>query len=169
MIMDPPSYRNDEEANDDPPPILPIRVFANEIAEAIEQHPVIVVIGETGSGKTTQISQIIEDAGLAKEGIIGITQPRRVAAVSVARRVAEERGVEVGGEVGYAVRFEDRCSSRTRIKYLTGAYTSLYSQPKKDSFVRSFVFFFFFFCIIIIIIISFTSFLFFFSRWNPAS
>ena len=114
--MDQPSLTEGNDA----PPILPIRAFAHEIEEAIEQHQVVVIIGETGSGKTTQISQIIRDAGLAGEGCIGITQPRRVAAVTVAKRVAEERRVEVGAEVGYSVRFEGRCSSRTRIKYLTG-------------------------------------------------
>ncbi len=99
---------------------LPIRKFASEIADAVRTNPVIVVIGETGSGKTTQISQILLEAELAGDvGMIGVTQPRRVAAVSVARRVAQERNVDLGREVGYAVRFEDRTSSKTRIKYLT--------------------------------------------------
>ncbi|GFR43737.1 hypothetical protein Agub_g4632, partial [Astrephomene gubernaculifera] len=98
---------------------LPIRQFAKEILAAIECNDVIVVIGETGSGKTTQLSQILYEAGYASDGIIAVTQPRRVGAVSVAKRVAEERGVALGREVGYAVRFEDCCSPATRIKYLT--------------------------------------------------
>ncbi len=112
------------------PKQLPIRQYATDIADAVLKHPCVVVIGETGSGKTTQISQILDETGLYGNGqIIGVTQPRRVAAVSVARRVAEERGVEVGGEVGYAVRFEDRTSTKTRIKYLTGEllYSVFYS------------------------------------------
>ncbi|KIY98452.1 hypothetical protein MNEG_9509, partial [Monoraphidium neglectum] len=100
-------------------PVLPIRLYAEDIRKAVAANDVVVVIGETGSGKTTQLSQILLEAGMAKDGLIGVTQPRRVAAVTVARRVAEERGVQVGGEVGYAVRFEDRSSGATRIKYLT--------------------------------------------------
>eukprot|EP00878_Enallax_costatus_P028715 GHUV01031049.1.p1 GENE.GHUV01031049.1~~GHUV01031049.1.p1 ORF type:complete len:189 (+),score=40.73 GHUV01031049.1:141-707(+) len=98
---------------------LPIRQYAADILDAVKNNDVVVVIGETGSGKTTQLSQILLDAGYAKDGIIGVTQPRRVGAVTVARRVAEERGVELGEEVGYAVRFENRTSGRTTIKYLT--------------------------------------------------
>ena len=80
-----------------------------------------MVIGDTGSGKTTQISQILLDAGLAGEGgCIAVTQPRRVAAVSVARRVASERKATLGQQVGYTVRFDDCSSStQTRIKFLT--------------------------------------------------
>ena len=102
------------------PHSLPIRQYTSQIVEAVRNNPVTVIIGETGSGKTTQIAQILQEAGLAAGGAIGVTQPRRVAAVTVARRVAQERGVELGGEVGYAVRFEDRSSSMTVIKYLTG-------------------------------------------------
>ena len=92
---------------------------ADAIADLVRSNPVTVIIGETGSGKTTQISQILLDHGLVPENTrIGVTQPRRVAAVSVARRVAEERGGHVGEEVGYAVRFEEATSPSTRIKYL---------------------------------------------------
>eukprot|EP00884_Botryococcus_braunii_P015551 jgi/Botrbrau1/267/Bobra.0022s0236.1 len=99
---------------------LPIRQHSQSISEAIRAHPVTVVIGETGSGKTTQISQILLEEGFAKEGRgIAVTQPRRVAAISVARRVAEERGCRVGAEVGYVVRFEECRSRDTRITYLT--------------------------------------------------
>lgn len=86
----------------------------------MRENPVTVVIAETGSGKTTQIAQILTDGGLVEDGkLVAVTQPRRVAAVSVARRVAEERDTTVGAEVGYAVRFEEATSDRTRIKFLT--------------------------------------------------
>ncbi|XP_031267993.1 probable pre-mRNA-splicing factor ATP-dependent RNA helicase DEAH4 [Pistacia vera] len=98
---------------------LPITQFEEKIIETVEQNPVVVIIGETGSGKSTQLSQILHRNGYSKSGIIGVTQPRRVAAVSVARRVAQELGVPLGEEVGYAIRFEDRTSERTLIKYLT--------------------------------------------------
>ncbi len=80
----------------------------------------------------SRLLQILEEAGFADNGRIGVTQPRRVAAVSVARRVAEERGCELGQEVGYAVRFEERASSRTRIMYLTGGRTmhSMLQRPR---------------------------------------
>lgn len=98
---------------------LPILQYEEKIVETVDQNPVVVVIGETGSGKSTQLSQILHRHGYTKSGIIGVTQPRRVAAVSVARRVAQELGVRLGEEVGYAIRFEDRTSERTLIKYLT--------------------------------------------------
>ncbi|KAL9420720.1 hypothetical protein AB3S75_038318 [Citrus x aurantiifolia] len=98
---------------------LPILQYEEKIVETVEQNPVVVVIGETGSGKSTQLSQILHRHGYTKSGIIGVTQPRRVAAVSVARRVAQELAVRLGEEVGYAIRFEDRTSERTLIKYLT--------------------------------------------------
>ncbi|XP_047258969.1 probable pre-mRNA-splicing factor ATP-dependent RNA helicase DEAH4 isoform X3 [Capsicum annuum] len=98
---------------------LPIVRFEEKIAETVEKNPVVVVIGETGSGKSTQLPQILYRRGYAKSGIIAVTQPRRVAAVSVSRRVAQEQNVRIGEEVGYAIRFEDRTSEKTRIKYLT--------------------------------------------------
>ncbi|KAM3303778.1 putative pre-mRNA-splicing factor ATP-dependent RNA helicase DEAH4 isoform X2 [Capsicum chacoense] len=98
---------------------LPIVRFEEIIAETVEKNPVVVVIGETGSGKSTQLPQILYRRGYAKSGIIAVTQPRRVAAVSVSRRVAQEQNVRIGEEVGYAIRFEDRTSEKTRIKYLT--------------------------------------------------
>ena len=74
------------------------------------------VIGETGSGKTTQMTQYLAEIGITKRGMIGCTQPRRVAAVSVAKRVAEEYGCTLGQEVGYNIRFEDVTSPETIIK-----------------------------------------------------
>ncbi|XP_059316444.1 probable pre-mRNA-splicing factor ATP-dependent RNA helicase DEAH4 isoform X1 [Lycium ferocissimum] len=98
---------------------LPIVRFEEKIIETVEENPVVVVIGETGSGKSTQLPQILYRRGYAQSGIIAVTQPRRVAAVSVSRRVAQEQNVQIGEEVGYAIRFEDRTSEKTRIKYLT--------------------------------------------------
>nr|XP_009776484.1 PREDICTED: probable pre-mRNA-splicing factor ATP-dependent RNA helicase isoform X2 [Nicotiana sylvestris] len=98
---------------------LPIVRFEEKIIETVEKNPVVVVIGETGSGKSTQLSQMLYKRGYAKSGMIAVTQPRRVAAVSVSRRVAQEQNVRLGEEVGYAIRFEDRTSEKTHIKYLT--------------------------------------------------
>ncbi|TKY59874.1 ATP-dependent RNA helicase dhx8 [Spatholobus suberectus] len=95
---------------------LPIVQYEEKIIETVERNSVVVVIGETGSGKSTQLSQMLHRRGYGK---IAVTQPRRVAAVSVARRVAQELGVQLGEKVGYAIRFEDRTSHNTRIKYLT--------------------------------------------------
>lgn len=78
----------------------------------------MIVIGETGSGKTTQITQYLAETGFTSRGKIGCTQPRRVAAMSVAKRVAEEFGCRLGQEVGYTIRFEDCTSSETVIKYV---------------------------------------------------
>ncbi|XP_043723741.1 probable pre-mRNA-splicing factor ATP-dependent RNA helicase DEAH4 isoform X1 [Telopea speciosissima] len=98
---------------------LPITQFEDKIIETVDQNPVVVIIGETGSGKSTQLSQILHRKGYTTSGIVAVTQPRRVAAVSVARRVSHELGVQLGEEVGYSIRFEDRTSERTHIKYLT--------------------------------------------------
>jgi ATP-dependent RNA helicase DHX8/PRP22 len=80
---------------------------------------VLVVIGDTGSGKTTQITQYLAEEGFGDTGRIGCTQPRRVAAMSVAKRVAEEVGCRLGQEVGYTIRFEDCTGPETKIKYMT--------------------------------------------------
>uniref|UniRef100_A0A8C7EFC0 DEAH-box helicase 8 n=1 Tax=Nothoprocta perdicaria TaxID=30464 RepID=A0A8C7EFC0_NOTPE len=80
---------------------------------------ILIVIGETGSGKTTQITQYLAEAGYTSRGKIGCTQPRRVAAMSVAKRVSEEFGCCLGQEVGYTIRFEDCTSPETVIKYMT--------------------------------------------------
>jgi len=98
---------------------LPIAKLKNELIRAITENQVLVVIGETGSGKTTQMTQYMAELGMTKNGIVGCTQPRRVAAVSVAKRVAEEYGCALGEQVGYSIRFEDCTSPETTIKYMT--------------------------------------------------
>ncbi|GFZ05008.1 RNA helicase family protein [Actinidia rufa] len=97
-----------------------IFLVEKRLVEEVRSNDILIIVGETGSGKTTQIPQFLFNAGFCHDGkIIGITQPRRVAAVSVARRVAEECGVELGQRVGYSVRFDDMTSNSTRIKYMT--------------------------------------------------
>ncbi|WFD18925.1 RNA helicase [Malassezia caprae] len=98
---------------------LPIFKLREQLVQAVRDNQVLVVVGDTGSGKTTQLTQYLAEEGFADHGKIGCTQPRRVAAVSVAKRVAEEVGCRVGQEVGYTIRFEDCTSPETRIKYMT--------------------------------------------------
>ena len=100
---------------------LPVFPFRDSLLAAIEEHQILIVEGETGSGKTTQIPQYLYEAGYTENGEkkIGCTQPRRVAAMSVSARVAEEMGVKLGNEVGYSIRFEDCTSERTVLKYMT--------------------------------------------------
>lgn len=98
---------------------LPIFRLRSQLCSAIAQNQVLIVIGETGSGKTTQMTQYMAEMGYCEYGMIGCTQPRRVAALSVAKRVAEEYGCTLGQEVGYTIRFEDCTSSATKIKYMT--------------------------------------------------
>eukprot|EP00850_Spirogloea_muscicola_P002702 SM000010S04340 [mRNA] locus=s10:987946:997012:- [translate_table: standard] len=99
--------------------LLPMYPYKDELLQAIEAHQILVIVGETGSGKTTQIPQYLHEAGYSKRGKIGCTQPRRVAAMSVAARVAQEMDVKLGNEVGYSIRFEDCTSEKTIIKYMT--------------------------------------------------
>ena len=100
---------------------LPVFTVRDKLLNVVREHQVCVVVGETGSGKTTQVTQYLEEEGFARFGVIGCTQPRRVAAVSVAQRVAEEfhGGSELGKQVGYTIRFEDMTSPETIIKYMT--------------------------------------------------
>ncbi|KAF8625194.1 hypothetical protein AX15_005499 [Amanita polypyramis BW_CC] len=98
---------------------LPIYKLRDPLLQAIGDHQVLIVVGDTGSGKTTQMVQYLAEAGYADRGKIGCTQPRRVAAMSVAKRVSEEVGCRLGQEVGYTIRFEDCTSPETRIKYMT--------------------------------------------------
>jgi len=98
---------------------LPIYRLKSELMRAISENQILVVIGETGSGKTTQMTQYMAELGMTEKGMIGCTQPRRVAAISVATRVAEEYGCSLGEQVGYSIRFDDCTSQDTRIKYMT--------------------------------------------------
>src|SRR5258708_15869092 len=98
---------------------LPISARKDEIVAAIRSHQVVVIAGETGSGKTTQIPKMCLEAGLGVEAMIGCTQPRRVAALSISKRVAEELSVTMGREVGCKIRFDDRSCNDTFIKFMT--------------------------------------------------
>lgn len=95
---------------------LPAFAVREDLLRVIRDNQVIIVVGETGSGKTTQLTQFLYEDGYGKIGMIGCTQPRRVAAMSVAKRVSEEMEVPLGGLVGYAIRFEDCTSNDTVIK-----------------------------------------------------
>ncbi|KAG0330526.1 DEAH-box ATP-dependent RNA helicase prp22 [Podila horticola] len=98
---------------------LPIYKLRQQLVDAVRNNQILVVVGDTGSGKTTQMTQYLAEEGFTTNGRIGCTQPRRVAAMSVAKRVAEEVGCRLGQEVGYTIRFEDCTSPETRIKYMT--------------------------------------------------
>ncbi len=100
-------------------PALPISAREDELIAAISEHQVIIVAGETGSGKSTRLPQICLRAGRGQRGLIGCTQPRRIAARSVARRVSEELQSELGGVVGFQVRFNERVSEDSWIKFMT--------------------------------------------------
>ncbi|CAB0030634.1 unnamed protein product [Trichogramma brassicae] len=116
---------------------LPIYPFKKDLIDAIRTHQILIIKGETGSGKTTQIPQYLYQNGFCdNDKLIGCTQPRRVAAMSVAARVAHEMGVKLGNEVGYAIRFEDCTSHRTRIKYMTDGtlHREFLSEPDLASY-----------------------------------
>ena len=99
---------------------LPIYSVRDELLNIIRDNKVTIIVGETGSGKTTQLTQYLYESGYAKYGIIGCTQPRRVAAVCVAKRVSEEMNSQLGDIVGYTIRFEEFVNEkRTKIKYMT--------------------------------------------------
>ncbi|KAF2719137.1 pre-mRNA-splicing factor ATP-dependent RNA helicase prp16 [Polychaeton citri CBS 116435] len=98
---------------------LPAYRFRKEFLSAVEQYQLLIVVGETGSGKTTQLTQYLAEEGYSDKGMVGCTQPRRVAAMSVAKRVAEEVGCRLGEQVGYTIRFEDKTGPDTCIKYMT--------------------------------------------------
>jgi ATP-dependent RNA helicase DDX35 len=103
-----------------PPALLPIAQLKDQLLYTIETCPVTIIVGETGSGKTTQIPQYLLNAGWCASGSqIAVTQPRRIAATSVAARVAEELGTPLGQKVGYSIRFEDVTSAATQIKFVT--------------------------------------------------
>lgn len=110
---------------------LPISARRDEIIAAISQHQVVIIAGETGSGKTTQLPKMCLEAGLAEKGKIGCTQPRRVAAMSISKRVAEELAVTWGREVGCKMRFSDDTSKETQLKFMTDGIllTEIQSDP----------------------------------------
>ncbi|CAI9621573.1 unnamed protein product [Staurois parvus] len=99
---------------------LPVFPYREDLLKAISEHQMLIIEGETGSGKTTQIPQYLHEEGYTRNGMkVGCTQPRRVAAMSVAARVSQEMSVKLGNEVGYSIRFEDCTSERTVLKYMT--------------------------------------------------
>lgn len=116
------------------PPDLPVVARKDDIAAAIRDHQVVVVAGETGSGKTTQLPKICLEVGRGRAGQIGHTQPRRIAARSVAERIAEELEVELGGAIGYQVRFTDTSSDRTLVKVMTDGI--LLNEMQRDRMLR---------------------------------
>ncbi|WP_312483588.1 ATP-dependent RNA helicase HrpA [Stutzerimonas nitrititolerans] len=115
---------------------LPIAAKRDEIKAALEKHQVLVIAGETGSGKTTQLPKICLEIGRGVHGLIGHTQPRRLAARSVATRVAEEIGAPLGELVGYQVRFEDQSTERTLIKLMTDGI--LLAETQHDRFLEKY-------------------------------
>ncbi|EYF00816.1 ATP-dependent RNA helicase HrpA [Chondromyces apiculatus] len=118
------------------PEELPISARVRDIAEAITAHQVVIVAGETGSGKTTQLPKICLAMGRGLDAHIGVTQPRRIAATSVAARVAKELDVELGQEVGYKIRFADRTSRSTYVKFMTDGI--LLAELQGDPLMRAY-------------------------------
>ncbi len=116
------------------PPELPVSERHDDLLAAISEHQVVIVAGETGSGKSTQLPKLCLEAGRGIEGFIGHTQPRRLAARAVAERVASELGAQVGGLVGYAVRFTDRVSDKTLVKVMTDGI--LLAEVQRDPMLR---------------------------------
>jgi len=118
------------------PDSLPVSARRAEIARAIQAHAVVIVSGETGSGKTTQLPKICLELGRGERGMIGHTQPRRLAATSVARRVAEELRTPLGEVVGYQVRFNDRTAPGASVKLMTDGI--LLSESQRDPLLRQY-------------------------------
>ncbi|MGB4009894.1 MAG: DEAD/DEAH box helicase, partial [Zwartia sp.] len=116
------------------PEDLPVSARREEIARAIASHQVVIVSGETGSGKTTQLPKICLELGRGLKKMIGHTQPRRLAASSVARRIAEELQTPLGDWVGYQVRFQDRSSAQTAIKLMTDGI--LLAESQRDPLLK---------------------------------
>lgn len=115
---------------------LPVAQFKTQLLEAIRDFQILVIVGETGSGKTTQVPQYLHEVGYTKLGKVGCTQPRRVAAMSVAARVSQELGCKVGHEVGYNIRFENCTTDKTIIEYMTDGMLlrSFLNEPDLGSY-----------------------------------
>jgi ATP-dependent helicase HrpA len=118
------------------PEELPISAWVREIAAAVDAHPVVIVAGETGSGKTTQLPKICLAMGRGLSAHIGVTQPRRIAATSVAARVAKELDVELGREVGYQIRFSNKSGPGTYVKFMTDGI--LLAELQGDPMLRAY-------------------------------
>ena len=118
------------------PEALPVSARRDEITAAIASHPVIIVSGETGSGKTTQLPKLCIAAGRGVSGLIGHTQPRRLAATSVARRIAEELGSPLGEDVGFKIRFNEKVSRSAKIKLMTDGI--LLAETQSDPLLRQY-------------------------------
>ena len=114
-------------------PSLPINARHEEITTAIREHPVVVVCGETGSGKSTQLPKMCLDVGYGVGGMIGHTQPRRIAAQAISSRLSEELRVPMGQQVGYKIRFTDRTNPRTYVKLMTDGI--LLAETQSDRFL----------------------------------
>jgi len=117
-------------------PDLPVTQHREVILDAIRENQVVVVAGETGSGKSTQLPKLCLELGLGVDGLIGHTQPRRLAARAVSERIAEELGVEIGAAVGYSVRFNDRVGPGTYIKVMTDGI--LLAEVQRDPMLRAY-------------------------------
>ena len=118
------------------PDALPVTARKDDIAEAIRDNQVVIIAGETGSGKTTQIPKICLELGRGRRGFIGHTQPRRIAARTVAERIASELDQKIGESVGYAIRFDDRVSETTAVKLMTDGI--LLAEMQRDRFLNKY-------------------------------
>lgn len=118
------------------PEALPVTARKDDIAEAIRDNQVVIIAGETGSGKTTQIPKICLELGRGRRGFIGHTQPRRIAARTVAERIASELDQKIGESVGYAIRFDDRVSETTAVKLMTDGI--LLAEMQRDRFLNKY-------------------------------
>ena len=118
------------------PDNLPVSARRADIMELVRDNQVVVIAGETGSGKTTQIPKMLLELGRGRRGLIGHTQPRRLAARTVAERIAEELGQDIGQSVGYAIRFDDRVSDSTAVKLMTDGI--LLAEMQRDRFLNAY-------------------------------